>query len=147
MKTTRDGADITAFLKDIEGGVRSEIRSLEEEVSKTVADDIFTKSQEYVPKDTGQLADSGQVVKTDNGYSVQYTDWKAFLVHENHDQALPLDARNGPALHGAEGNAKNYTTPGTGAKYLERAADEVANKSEMVKYVRDALGRFKKRIK
>lgn len=141
------GADVKAFLKGIEGSVLSEIKASEEAIAKKVAEDIFEKSQEYVPADTGDLENSGRVVKNGDGvYRVEYTDWKAFMLHENIAQDLPLDARNGAAKYGAQGNAKNYTKPGSGPKYLERAATEVAENRDVVRYFRDELGRFKKRI-
>lgn len=144
---TSGGADVKAFLNNLPGQISSEITSQSDTLSKEVADKIYDKSQEYVPYDTGELSSSGRVVKgTDGQYTVEYTAEHAFFVHENIPQDLPRDARNGAAKYGAEGNAKNYTTAGTSAKYLERAADEVANDREIVKYLRDALGRFKKKL-
>lgn len=147
MKKTRSGADVSFLLEQIKTDVKAAADEAGDAVSKTIADEVFRVSQEYVPQDTGDLAASGKVEKEKDGfYTVRYDDWKAFLVHENFIQEQPYDGRNGAALYGAEGNAKSYTTPGTGPKYLERAADQVANKSELVKALRDEMGRFKRRL-
>lgn len=140
-------ADVTAFLNKVRNTVESEVRGTTNAVGKQVADAVYQRSQQYVPKDTGALAASGKVIKTATGkYSVKYDAPYAYYVHENLRTNEPFDNRNGAAQFGAIGNAKSYTTPGTGPKYLERAVDEEANEGQMIKYVRDALGRFRSKI-
>ena len=87
--------------------------------AEDIAYQILEKADEYVPEDQGDLRDSGHVVRAKQTGSNQVTvevvygnervDY-AFAVHEN----LP----NPPEV-------KNYTRPGSGPLYLQRAGDEI----------------------
>lgn len=146
-KIKTNHADVTAFLNKITNTAASQVRATSDRVAREVAKAVYEKSQEYVPKDTGNLASTGKIVKDATGkYTVIYTADYAFFVHENMrtDEPYSTGPRYiGSAKYGATGNAKNYTTEGTGPKYLERAVDEVASNDKVIKYIRDALGRFR----
>lgn len=128
-------ASITSFLNKVEGEVSAGVKGVSDSVSKTVAERVYEKSQEYVPKKSGDLAGSGRIEKKANGhYEVIYGNneiFYAFFVEHN----LPSPPEN-----------KNYTTPGTGPLYLTRAVDEVGSDREVVQSLRDELGRFRKRL-
>lgn len=142
-------ADVLSFMNRIEGDVSARITSASDDASEELANEILKVSQTYVPRDTGTLASTGKVVKQKDGqYVVEYGEGLerpyAFYVHENMRQDLPSNAAS-TSVKFAEGKAKNYTTGGTGPKYLERAAFEVASHSNIIKYLRDSLGRFRSR--
>lgn len=95
-------------------------KDLDEVMDKTVKDIanmVWELSDQYVPEDDGDLRLSAQITppeKKGNTYSSLVTYGNdtvnyAYFVHENMPQAYP---------------DKNYTRPGSGPKYLERAVDE-----------------------
>lgn len=140
-------ADVTAFLNRVKFTAATEVRATRDKTAKDIAKKIYDRSQQFVPLDKGPLKASGKIVKIETGkYQIVYDAPYAFFVHENMRTDEPLDARNGPAQFGASGNAKSYTTSGTGPKYLERAADLEAEQNKVIKFLRDALGRFRKKL-
>jgi hypothetical protein len=62
---------------------------------------ILTAAKVLTPRDTGSLRASGNVQKTSNGVEIAFSTPYAAIVHEDM-------------------SAKNWTTSGTGPKYLER---------------------------
>jgi len=125
-------ASVTSLLNKLPGEVSSRAFSSADNVAKKVAQDVYDKSQQYVPLDTGELKESGEIVQLKKGhYEVVYRAPHAFYVENN----IPSPPEN-----------KNYTTPGTGPFYLTRAIDEVASDTEVVGALRDEFGRFKKRL-
>lgn len=123
---------VTTLLNKISGQVSSRAYSSADSVAKKVATDVYHKSQEYVPEDTGELRESGEVVQLKEGhYEVVYTAPHAFYLENN----IPSPPEN-----------KNYTRPGSGPFYLTRAIDEVASDREVVGAMRDEFGRFTKRL-
>lgn len=148
-KSKSNIADVVAFMNRIQGDASARVRSANEETAKKLADDIFKVSRTYVPVEYGELQASGKVIKeSDGSYRIEYGEGLerpyAFYVHENIPKELPKEGAN-TSVPLAEGKAKNYTKPGTGPKYLERAAIEVATDKNIVKYLRDALGIFRSR--
>ena len=107
--------------KNLEQAI-AEIEGLTEDALDEIALSIHNKSQVYAPLDTGELRESGYVEseRTDGKYTVEvgYTDPKAPYTHEI-------------------GPYKNPTTPGTGYKYLQRAATEI--ESDIPQIIADAL--------
>lgn len=146
MKKAKKGADVMNAINQLKGDVQSHVRSSRESVAKEVAENIWIRADDYVPEDTGDLRASAEIVRNDDGnYTVKYTDWKAMRLEFNIPTEEPYDGRNGPADFGLPGNKKGYTKPGTGPLYLTRATDEEANENKVVQYLRDSLGRFRKR--
>lgn len=89
-------------------------------------------SQNYVPTDTGALKDSYKAEKTKDTkdqieYTIQYGDG---LQGSNGDN-YAAEVHEMPAYN-------QFTTPGTGPRYLERAMKEL--KGLLVKYVKQKAG-------
>lgn len=146
MKKTRKGGDVLNALGGLRKDVEAVVRATEEGVASTIAENVYNRADEYVPEDTGELRESGGFRKVEHAhYLVEFTNWKAFMLEMNIPEEQPLSGKNGPAPFGLPGNAKQYTRPGSGPLYLTRAVDEEANRDKFIKYVRDHLGRFKKR--
>ncbi len=105
----------------------SEISRLTETETTTTLEDIgrdlLTKSRAVTPKDTGDLRASGyyDITRGQEGPALEvgYTKEYAIYQHEN--------------------LFENYTTPGTGPKYLENPFLE--NKGRYVEMLRDAARR------
>lgn len=100
------------------------------EALRAVAEDmIFNKSQDYVPVDESNLLKSGKVIEDEDGdgpsFVIEYRSEYAAAVHE-----MP--------------STFNFSRPGTGPKYLQRAIDESIGKAGAV--IVDGLDRelFKK---
>ena len=107
-----------SVLDSVSQELRDGFLKVAESVAEELADQVFAISQQQVPYDEGDLYDSGMVERTEKGYEVSYGKGMtndeggmsyAFFVHED----MPT------------GVTKNYTTPGTGPKYLESAVLQV----------------------
>lgn len=142
---TTGTASIVKFLNKVEGSVAAGVHSASEDAAYKIAKEIYDISQTLVPVKTGALKSSGAISEKNGNYYVHYGSGLprhyAFYVHENMRHNEPHESQ-GSAPYGATGNLKEYTTPGTGPKYLEQAAYMAANKERVVKQLRDSLGRF-----
>lgn len=88
------------------------------EALRAVAEDmIFNKSQEYVPVDESNLFKSGKVIDDSDG------DGPAFVIEYRSEYAAAVHEM--PATY-------NFSRPGTGPKYLQRAIDESIGKAGAV---------------
>lgn len=114
----KDIKKMVNVLDSVSKELRYGFLKVSESVAEELADQIFTISQQQVPYDEGDLYDSGTVERTKNGYEISYGKGMtndeggmsyAFFVHEDRPRGV----------------AKNYTTPGTGPKYLESAVLQV----------------------
>ncbi|WP_193596074.1 HK97 gp10 family phage protein [Microbacterium sp. YJN-G] len=79
---------------------------------------LLKRSNELAPRDDGDLIKSGKVVIDDLSVSVRYTAPHAVFQHERID----------------------YTHDDGGAKFLERASDEIDLAEAVADAVREALG-------
>ncbi len=76
------------------------------------AEDLLDRSRERAPYRDGQLRDAGYIGRQRNGYEVGFKDLPYIIVQ--HEGAwINFMGRYGPK------RIENYTTPGTGPKYLE----------------------------
>lgn len=97
---------------------------------KALAEIVKRKAQEYVPKDSHDLKNSaGKRRVKDDQWIVFFDEEYAAVQHEGKWVTGPL----------AGVEIKNYTTSGTGSKYLEKAIKEVADE-----YPRLVAGEIKK---
>lgn len=81
MKITKlqfDSSTLDAALSDLQSNVNSKLDGVGQEVSQ----EILENAKSRCPVRTGYLRDSGRVVKTDNGYEVEFTASYALIVHE-----------------------------------------------------------------
>jgi hypothetical protein len=64
------------------GDLDDRIEEAVEEAGLKIAKQIFERSQEFVPEDTGRLKRSGEIKKEGNKFIVKYTADYAIYVHE-----------------------------------------------------------------
>jgi hypothetical protein len=120
IKLSIKGKDIVD--KRLKKSTREKGRLLEKGM-KEAAEHLLRKSLEVCPKDTGRLRKSGKVKRRGQGknaaFEVVYEAPYAIYVHEMPNKGI------------------NWTTPGTGNKYLERPARQ--ERSTMRRIVRETL--------
>lgn len=111
--TSLQGFDATiALFKKYQGKAEQQA----DVIMSEFADRILKKSLEYCPMDTGALRASARVIK--GNQPTEYT-----IVYGSGAGGGFRDSYYAVYVH--EIPKANYTTPGTGWKYLERAVDEI----------------------
>lgn len=117
-KWNRSMRDVRRNLLKIKEQFFDDLDAVMDKTTKDMTNMVWELSDQYVPEDDGDLRLSAQMTppeKKGNTYSSVLTYGNdtvnyAYFVHENMPQAYP---------------EKNYTRPGSGPKYLERAVDEM----------------------
>jgi hypothetical protein len=119
----------------VTNNIRKFVKANDEHMSNAVekmADDTLKLAQVDVPLDQGVLQKSGEVEKKDD---MQFTVWFG-KTGDASDYAAAQEAgftRGHPI--------KNYSTPGTGAHFLQRAGDRIAKIA--IQYLKQAADRVK----
>ena len=74
--------NLNKVLNNLTKEVSSRVDSIKEDNLK-LAEEILEEAKRLCPVDTGELRDSGRVVKVDKAYKVEFTAKYAVYVHEN----------------------------------------------------------------
>lgn len=83
-----------------------------------MAKQIYERSQVYVPVDTGELKASGEWGPEESGLGAKFTKTNGVTYQVSYAAPYAVFVHE---------NMSNYHAPPTGAKYLERAVQEVVN--------------------
>lgn len=74
--------NINNVVNYIKNDINNKVKDVNNDIYK-YAIDILEEAKRLCPKDTGNLANSGLIVKKGNGYSVEFTADYALYVHED----------------------------------------------------------------
>lgn len=121
---------MSRFAVDLSKVMRERADKICEMAVRDVAEQVLEQALEWVPRDTGALADSGRVEYVEKRGNA----WVTNIVFGDSSVNYAFFVENDIPT----GVVKNYTTPGTGAFFLTRAGDNIATAQNFTTALRKA---------